>query len=1094
MAKYTEIDHTASTSASLSADEERILRYHREGLDRFSTVIDGNRQYDLLLAHRLSEEELAEFPIGLDIDLARSRAYEKAASILRTRRHKIRRLSFEGFVCEGKTRNNLKEFEFFERITAPLGINLLSNNYDEAERVATKRSIDSLEPIIERMLLDVEDYYSLRSQITPSIVSQQILYSRSFLNFLVAFLDERSVVPKAVVLANDHSPTRVSLSMVMKGLGVPRIYLQHAEVSDCFPPLDFEYSVLRNQRSLAVYKRIGPISGRTFVIGRDSIEPDTTLLSRSPGNTVEVVIYPTSRIVSDALLEMVQNLKCNSAVTSIGLKQHPGAARPLEELLAGTGVKLMTEFPSTSHIAIVGNSSVALELIAQGTPVYQNFEFDPVDSDYYGFVRDGITHVATLESLKTKFWTPYQADQAWRAALSKWLPDFAESKANTALFLSEMASLSGVNLAQAEPVPPAAPNSVDRHADEKLAQNLIQNKDGFGPPSPQERSVKSWLKRFIRRRLAANPTLARWGVKMLFGAGSRLSRYAKVADRSISIDTGSEETLPSDTVRHRERDTTRDKLRDRKRDKRRDEERDRQRDAERDGARDTPRDLARDARRDLTHDSPLLTLALREARDPLAFFVKAQSLEGANPLPMIRALETAIRERDAGLVKFFEKYTRPDWNSAAGVYAFLRRSEWINDEISVPDLNKALEFFDNLDDKEPIKKVMINALFPALINYGTERNIGRFFDPESLISWDRLTFSRRLVLIKKLSNTPGRAADAQRLLNELRESASPLGALKVRNFEHLMGWLKTPWSHEDAEGEFLAVAPAHISRDFRSYASPVYETLRSRMRFMELRSEAAQQLSLEKKIGEAITSRKPFSCLRLSDREGYLFSREGLFTDDDVRNCELHWWGVELAGELRDRIVEEARTAVGGADIVGIPSVFRFIRDAAEKSGPLVGTLQGRGLLDVLSGIGKLSRVDAEFTEDKFNVGFLGDLERVTRLAAAARRLVVVSSVAQIHLPAQLTGHHDFQHISLPSHQKTRANRKYARGKTILPLAYPEIADRLTDLAGGGTLVLVAGGLIGKILLERARAAGSVVLDVGHVVDDWATSRSAPIR
>jgi hypothetical protein len=70
----------------------------------------------------------------------------------------------------------------------------------------------------------------------------------------------------------------------------------------------------------------------------------------------------------------------------------------------------------------------------------------------------------------------------------------------------------------------------------------------------------------------------------------------------------------------------------------------------------------------------------------------------------------------------------------------------------------------------------------------------------------------------------------------------------------------------------------------------------------------------------------------------------------------------------------------------------------------------------------------------------------------------------------------------------------YERGEDILPNIYPRIALELEEAVTPGTLVLMAGGLVGKILAGKARAKGGVVLDIGHVVDDWATARFAPIR
>ncbi|EHK54143.1 hypothetical protein MAXJ12_26778, partial [Mesorhizobium alhagi CCNWXJ12-2] len=73
-----------------------------------------------------------------------------------------------------------------------------------------------------------------------------------------------------LVLANDHMPVHIAISMAMKSVGVPRLYLQHAEVSEAFPPLDFEFNLLRSQKSLDTYRAIGEIEGKVYIVPRDS--------------------------------------------------------------------------------------------------------------------------------------------------------------------------------------------------------------------------------------------------------------------------------------------------------------------------------------------------------------------------------------------------------------------------------------------------------------------------------------------------------------------------------------------------------------------------------------------------------------------------------------------------------------------------------------------------------------------------------------------------------------------------------------------------------------------------------------------------------
>ncbi|GGA40982.1 hypothetical protein [Pelagibacterium lentulum] len=1034
-------------SAAVSNAEQRILSFHREGLDRFARIIDGNKQYDILLSHRLSDEQIGEFPYDLDAETARARALALSEQALRKRSPRLLHPTYSGFVCDGRTSNNLREFAFFERLCAPLGIEILAHNYAAAERRPPRRSAGETEAILETILFDVRAFYAARKSVTASLVHQQILYSKSFFNFLLAFTEKDAVLPTALVLANDHSPVRVALSMVMKGLGVPRVYLQHAEVSECFPPLDFEHSILRNNRSLAVYERIAPVQGRTYVIARESTEPKIDALRRPRDGQVEVVIYPTSRVVSDALRDMLMRLKGNPNVSNVALKQHPGAAKPLDAFLEGTGVALLKDFPTEDHIAIAGNSSVAVELIAKGIPVYQNFDFDPVESDYYGFVRDGLTREVKLEQLSGRFWTPYRDDKDWLAVLSQWLSNSRECDADAAAFRTAMAEIGKIG------------------------------RSSETTPSPQKRrSIKKRMKRILRRSFTRYPRFARYSIKGLYRVSTGLSRIAYRTNAWLKADVGQSAIPPNRSIGSA---STQKPVRQKQ------------------PARRTLPGGAQVRKRELSEErarrQQLAAITMSGLPNPADWLLKAEALGVFESIVLIRAIDAMMSDRNPSISALFEGIPTPPRNSLAGVYAYLKRSEWINAEIDSNEIDRISDFINNSNVEEAVRRRLADALFSNIISIGTSDQLDHMLSHDSLVQWQRLAFNRRLQVLRKLANT-GRIAEAAKRLEEMKQTATPLEALKLRNFEFLSGILNENWSHQDAEHSFLAVAPSDVAQDFETLVRPTYNTLRERMLYMEARVDAEQRNVLLHRVQTAIAEKRAFSCIRLSDREGYLFAEHGHFTTSDVLNCENHWWGTQLDPHLRAQIVSDALAAVGTADVVGIPAIYRFIRDVSPKTPSLIASLQSRGLVDVLVGIRAVTSPKATFSEDKVNVGVFGNIDTMARLASHAHRLVIATSVHARSLPEKLRAHKDMHHLELPTHFKTQLNERYVRGDDILPHVYPRLIDELEKVAEPGTLVLVAGGLIGKILVGRAREKGAVVLDIGHVIDDWANSRLSTLR
>ena len=234
--------------------------------------------------------------------------------------------------------------------------------------------------------------------------------------------------------------------------------------------------------------------------------------------------------------------------------------------------------------------------------------------------------------------------------------------------------------------------------------------------------------------------------------------------------------------------------------------------------------------------------------------------------------------------------------------------------------------------------------------------------------------------------------------------------------------------------------------------------------------------------------------IRLSDGEGYLFPEGPHFSAADSANRERHWWGVELDEVQRNGIITEARRAISAADVVGIPAVYRMIRDYGDAILSLTQNIQGRGMLQVLDGVSDVLSPGALIAEDKVNVSLFAEHDDLLSLAKAAKRLVIVGSVVPAHLPPQLTAAHATDVILLPTHARTALNSKYNTSSQPLPLVYPELLEQLETMAAPGVLVLVAGGIIGKIFIGRARQKGAVALDIGSVIDDWISGDLATLR
>lgn len=331
-------------------------------------------------------------------------------------RIKIYSIPSEPLVYCGGSANNEREFSFFSDL---LSGHLSVSEYDRTQNLsfvpAKEVKKSRFEIMVSFTLLCFCILYLFRIRVGPVSLKYLLTYSKVFLQ-VYASTRRQPLNVGALVVANDHTDFPVAASMVMQYWRIPVVYVQHAEVSSAFPELDFSISILRNQKSVERYRANGPVSGDIFVIPRRENRERSTALMERRAEHMPVVLYLSSVFDEEAVLQSIDALQRNSGVVSLGIKPHPRANH--EFLHAVRGVSIYDSIPRFDHIAIVPNSSVVIELLEAGIPVFQYFQLDGVGRDYYGFVREGIAPEIRTNDLIGPFWmTEFYGDQ--------WVPKFA---------------------------------------------------------------------------------------------------------------------------------------------------------------------------------------------------------------------------------------------------------------------------------------------------------------------------------------------------------------------------------------------------------------------------------------------------------------------------------------------------------------------------------------------------------------------------------------------------------------------------------------------------------------------------------------------
>ena len=203
--------------------------------------------------------------------------------------------------------------------------------------------------------------------------------------------------PAVVMVSNDHvMRTRVFL-LAARDEGIPTAYVQHASVTDKFPPLSIDVAFLDGRDALEKYLGAGPTRAHVFltgsplhdalVAGRDERAP-----SASVGICLNLLDDPT-RV--RALVEALRTRGCRE----IEIRAHPRDDRPWRSWLPSTMVESVRS-AREEHIerffgrvgaVFAGDSNVHLEATLYGrASVYVR----PLGagSDAYGFARAGLVH------------------------------------------------------------------------------------------------------------------------------------------------------------------------------------------------------------------------------------------------------------------------------------------------------------------------------------------------------------------------------------------------------------------------------------------------------------------------------------------------------------------------------------------------------------------------------------------------------------------------------------------------------------------------------------------------------------------------------
>lgn len=857
----------------------------------------------------------------------------------------------------GTTENNRREFSFFTKILAEKGYNLPIINISDIETSNPKNKIKLSQNFISFAIYLFENWTTSSPTVSVLTLSQALIYTKAFFSFYEGTKTIQVERVPFVIIANDHSPQPVAFSMVAKSLGIPRVYIQHAEVSVYFPPLDFEISILRNQHSLELYQKIAPTTGNIFILPRFETPFAKNAFATTPINPVVVCLYLTENADYSRLNEIINSLRENKAISSIYIKPHPRASHNSIQEIQRLEVNIIDYIWPLEHVALCQNSSIVVELIHRGTRTFQIFGYDDSGWDYYGFVSNNITKEVGIDSLRSQFWSNLRLDKIWIENYSRYDPTVVNEKYDS------------------EPLLCAIRN---------IARKSIIKKT---MPSPSTSTI------------------------------SRLNqKYSFFADEEYCYKFAIYQILLSKRLAH----------------------------------------------------------AIIEKMHTNSANINLDQDK------LIILIDKFYRHRAPEFTQILKNTLNCNLNSTAAIWLKLKSTEWLYTKLTDLDIKQIINYLEKPASSKfnnQIKTILVKTLV-ALESY----------------FWLNYIFNKQIISLSSLpTNVLIELSKLPHGTNYLdTQIDQEIISSKITNYDRfklsILGRKQENAStitHAEVVCQFRDIAPKSILEELENHILSKYKSVEKSMAYMNIQWDKKQRSKFIAFITKKIIEKTPFAFIRLSDGEGYLFQDNAQFFNiEAIENRERHWWGSVIDENLRKKLIKVNREAIEHADVLGIPSIYRIMRDFNPTMTHLTemgGGITGRGLLEVLRYLPEKPK-NTILTEEKGNFALFNDINTIRNLCNVATRVVFVSSVKEstLQLLLQLN---NLVTISIPTHHRTQGNTAYCELHDILPKVVDEVIAEMSIKVQAGDLVFISAGVVGKVFIAHAKLIGAISIDLGHTLD-----------
>jgi hypothetical protein len=215
--------------------------------------------------------------------------------------------------------------------------------------------------------------------------------------YIISRLWLRRVSPPGIAVANDHNVAIRSLIRAARMEHIPTFYVQHASVTDKFPPLSFDFALLEGMDALLKYERAGASPTKVFLIGM--LKADAYSRDINTNMVAEIIGICTNLLDPVVRVDQLcQQIRREFPNLRVSLRPHPADRRREEWIdlakkyqfeFSDSKVEHPFDFMKRVDVIIAGDSNIHLEAALMNVfPLY--YDFEQIHRDHYGFQHNGM--------------------------------------------------------------------------------------------------------------------------------------------------------------------------------------------------------------------------------------------------------------------------------------------------------------------------------------------------------------------------------------------------------------------------------------------------------------------------------------------------------------------------------------------------------------------------------------------------------------------------------------------------------------------------------------------------------------------------------